>query len=660
MKKRLILILISSISILLSILIITSIIIGFEAYKFKTITNVILILLGIFLVCDIFLVLVSFLSLLRRYNKDYYKNNSLNYYMDNELSNFGVGIIIFDYKKRIIYESDFIKQVINGNSVGKKINEFLEFLDFSKISNTYFRKINGYSLEVVLIPHKNMVIFKDVSKESNLYNFYYDQRIVIGEAEIDNFQYYRSLLNEEQIFFMKASATKFLENMSKKYNFLYRQYAEGKYIIITYENSLNKMIFDQFKFLDELKFSLDKNIKNIQLTLSMGIASLFHNLPELLKTANYAIQLSQNRGGNQVTVIRKNQENLYFGSQTEIIVDTSRTKIKLISTRIKETLEQNNISNVFIYGHQISDLDALGSSFGLWYISNNIFNKNAYIVGKTYDRTTDNMIDSIKNDPLIKNIITPEKATQLIDQNSVILMTDVNDPLRTENRDFFKKVNFENIFVIDHHRVSTTLNYLNPLNAFIDSYASSASEIVVDIYRFLAQDKTMDTKIAQFLLNGIYTDTNKFRKATSSKTFDASSYLEKCGAQTVISSEYMKHTEESEVIIQKILKNIEEVKPGYYLAYLDEEMPSDTISITADEILKVYGRKASFVVGRIDEKQYKLSIRSIDTNIQLIAESLGGGGHFNSAAVISNEKLDLFLSNIRQAIISEKTINKEV
>ncbi|UUD36843.1 DHH family phosphoesterase [Mycoplasmopsis equigenitalium] len=656
MKKWLLWTLTASISVLLVTLMATAVAVGLEAYKVESITSSVLVFLWIFLITDVVFVLVGFIFLIKKYNRDYYKNNALNHYIDHELSDAGLGIIIFDYKKRIIYESDFIRNVLRKTSMGKKINELFDFLDFSKTANTYYKEINNYSLDIMLIPRKNMIIIKDISKESNLVKFYYDQRIVIGEVEIDNFQYYRSLLNEEQIFFMKASATKFLETMSKEFNFLYRQYADGKYIIITYEDSLNKMIENQFKFLEELQYNVDKNLKNIQLTLSIGIASLFHNLSELLEMANHALQLTQNRGGNQVTVVKNNQPNLYFGSQTEIVVDTSRTKVKLISTRLKETLEKKSVSDVFIYGHKISDLDALGSAFGLWYIATNIFNKKAYIIGKTYDKTSENMLKAMQGEALLDNLISPNKAHEMMDRNSVILMTDVNDPLRTENDDFFKKVNFENIFVIDHHRVSTTLNYLNSLNAFIDPYASSASEIVTDMYRFLVQEKDMDVKIAQLLLNGIYTDTNKFRKATSSKTFDASSYLEKNGAQTIISSEYMKHTEENEVIIRKIMDNLEEVRPGYFLAYLDQVMPSDTISIAADEILKVFGRKASFVVGKIDDKQYKLSIRSVDKNIQIIAEALGGGGHFNSAAVTTNEDLEVFLNNIRQAIASDKEI----
>jgi len=57
--------------------------------------------------------------------------------------------------------------------------------------------------------------------------------------------------------------------------------------------------------------------------------------------------------------------------------------------------------------------------------------------------------------------------------------------------------------------------------------------------------------------------------------------------------------------------------------------------------------------GRI-EKIYKLSARGIETNVQTIAEAVGGGGHFAAAAAVTKEPLSVFVENIRQAIIDKK------
>lgn len=611
-------------------------------------------LLCIFLVIDGATVISIIYMIVSQNSKTYLVSNSMNYHIDKVLADSGVGVIIYDYKKRVVYESDYVRNLIGKSTISKKVEVVFNFINFNQIDTVYWQKFDKSTVEVTLNQRQNMLTFKDVTQEANVARYYDEQRVVIGEIEIDNFQYYRSLLNEEQLFFMQTAATQFLEASAKEFNFLYRQYSSGKYMIIAYEESLNKMIENEFKFIEQIQDFYEGNNKSVKLTLSIGISSSYYNLSELLSVANNALQLTQNRGGNQVTVLRRSASNLYFGSQSEISVDTSRTKINMIASRISETLKHKKIDKAFVYGHQISDLDSIGSSFGLWNICQKVFGVKSYIVAESLDSTTQNMIEGMKkaNPELFKNIISDKKATEYMTKNSVVIMTDVNDPLRTEHEGYFKNINYENIFVIDHHRVADKMDFLNVLNTYVDPYASSASEIVTDIYQAVSKNSPLDTDIAQLLLNGIYTDTNKFRKATSSKTFDASSFLERQGAQTQIAFEFMKHNEESDQLIRKLVDNASEVSDGYFLSAQDIIMPSDTISIAADQILQVYGRKAAFVVAKINSDTYKLSIRSVNLNVQLIAESLGGGGHFNSAAVVSSESLAQFVDNIKQAIYS--------
>ncbi|TNK91629.1 hypothetical protein C4M98_06590, partial [Mycoplasmopsis pullorum] len=64
------------------------------------------------------------------------------------------------------------------------------------------------------------------------------------------------------------------------------------------------------------------------------------------------------------------------------------------------------------------------------------------------------------------------------------------------------------------------------------------------------------------------------------------------------------------------------------------------------------GRHASFVVAKLSgTNKYKLSARGMNTNVQVICEAVGGGGHFSTAAAVTNEPLDVFVDNIKQAIV---------
>jgi c-di-AMP phosphodiesterase-like protein len=98
-----------------------------------------------------------------------------------------------------------------------------------------------------------------------------------------------------------------------------------------------------------------------------------------------------------------------------------------------------------------------------------------------------------------------------------------------------------------------------------------------------------------------------------------------------------------------------EIKPGFFLSVYEKEVPEDIISIAADEMLRIEGRKATFVIAQLPgKKELKMSSRGIDTNVQIIAEAVGGGGHFSSSAATSKEPIKVFSDNLIHSIVSEK------
>ncbi|WP_261368950.1 DHHA1 domain-containing protein [Mycoplasma struthionis] len=216
----------------------------------------------------------------------------------------------------------------------------------------------------------------------------------------------------------------------------------------------------------------------------------------------------------------------------------------------------------------------------------------------------------------------------------------------------FKK---ENIIVLDHHRITKNPDFAYHENLYIDSFASSASEIVTEIIAITNNQDKIDELTAQLLLNGIYLDTNTFQKQTTAKTFNAASILQEWGAKILVSVNTLKMQEEVYKVVKELISSMQEVKPGYFLAYKNIETSTDIISMAADEILRVNGRKAVFVVAKLSgTKKCKMSARGINTNVQIIAEAVNGGGHYGTAAAETSEPIELFVDNIKQAIVSVK------
>lgn len=586
----------------------------------------------------------------------------MNFYVENLVSNLSIGILILDLHGNIIWTSKFIELRFGKKIINKSISTIISDLDLTK-KQSDFKKIvikDEFVYEARFHASEFIVTLKDITQEYTTTKFYEIERPVVGEIDIDNFQQYQSLLSEEELFLVQSAVINFFETLVKKYNFVYRQYLNSKFIIFTNKDVLNTMISNSFKDFNKLN-DIDV-IKNKRISLSIGFGTDSSNLRELLEMSKIGIQQSQSRGGNQITVISKNESPQYFGSNSVIAPLKSRTKIKIVAERFKSCLEKDSIENIIIYGHKVADLDALGAAYAIYEIAKS-YNKEVFIQNQSFDNTTKKAISKyIKSNSEI--FISPSKAVSLTTKKTMIVIVDCADESRVENSKIFFKAKSKNIFIFDHHRISKLNSIIDESNVYIESTASSTSEIITELISFCNYQNIISQKAIQLLLNGIYLDTLKFEKTTSSRTFVAASLLEEWGASPIEASSILKISESSNEIISKILSTLKEVKPGYWLAAYRDTVPSDVVSIAAEEILKIEGRKAAFVIAKQPKKTkfepdvFKLSARSIDINVQIIVEAVGGGGHFNSAAALSDgeakETFETFTSNVIQAIVSTK------
>ncbi|AWX69465.1 DHH family phosphoesterase [[Mycoplasma] anseris] len=580
----------------------------------------------------------------------YITNKSLNYYFEEQISNHGMGIIMFSDNGTIIWVSKFIENRFARNIIGKNIKSLLDIEEWSTSNLDFVLSKDKFDYEVHVSLERNIAIFKDITIQENLLKDYEKQRTVLGEINIDNIALYQSSMSEEELFKIYSSVVNMFDELAKKHDFIYRQYENGRFFIISNKETLNQFENLEFNFFEKLKEIKTDN--DIKITLSAGFSYGIYKFDTLDQLAKEAMLQSQTRGGDQVTVLTKNEKPRHYGSTSEIEVNISRTNVNYIAKLLIEKLKSKVITKVVIYGHINADLDALGSAYGVYSLAKG-FNKKAYIQNITFDDTTSRLLETAQYKNLENVFINPKQATKLNDENTLVVLVDTSDETRIENKQAFKNIQKENIVVLDHHRITSSPDYAFKKNTYIDSSASSASEIITEIIALTNSADKISETTAQLLLDGIYLDTNRFQKQTSSKTFHACSLLQNWGATTDLSVDSLKIDERIYHVVNQLLQNLQEVRPGYYLAYRDIEAPIDVISIASDEILRVQGRKAAFVVAKLPgTNKYKMSARGINTNVQIIAEAINGGGHFGAAAAVSDEPLELFVDNIKQAIVS--------
>ena len=579
---------------------------------------------------------------------------SFDYYIEKQISHSGIGAIIFDKNDEIIWISDFIKSRFNKKMIGKRISFISkDFEEKIKMGQTNFRfNHESFIFEINFIAKKRLIVFKDVTNESKILNQYIAEKLVIGELEIDDFQQLQVTLSEEEIFSTQNTVIQTLDKLSEDWNFIYRQYVNGKYIFFTNKEILDKFIERKFDFVEEIR---KKKIENGYLSVSIGIGYGTTNQKQLQDLAREGLKHSHARGGDQITLVEFNKKPIHYGSQFELRQSMSRVKISKIAKLFEEKLASKKITNVIIYGHKLADLDALGSSLGIQFLCN-IYGKKAHIGNITFDTTTQNVIKNNFSTKIVDTFIKKSQASRLTLSSTLVVIVDTSESGRIENEKAFLGTSKENIFIFDHHRAKSQPRNVMQQNIYIDSNASSTCEIIVEIISFISRRIKLSRFIAQMLLNGIFLDTSSFTKSVSARTYTAASFLESQGADSAIASEIMKVSEEASSYIKLILDNLQEIKPGYFLASYEGEVPDDYISMAADEILRTKKRKASFAIAKSPKSDniFKMSARGVETNVQKIAEQVGGGGHFNAAAATSKESLSVFIDNLRQAIVSEK------
>jgi len=130
-------------------------------------------------------------------------------------------------------------------------------------------------------------------------------------------------------------------------------------------------------------------------------------------------------------------------------------------------------------------------------------------------------------------------------------------------------------------------------------------------------------------------DTKSFTLRTGARTFDAASYLRAHGADTVLVQRFLKEDVDTYIKRSKLIENVHFYQGSIAIAKGTHDKYYDQVLIAqkADTLLTMEGVSASFVISYRSENMIGLSARSLgEINVQIIMESLGGGGHLTNAA----------------------------
>ena len=519
-------------------------------------------------------------------------------------------------------EADKIKEIVQDID-----DQGMQYLSVGQ--KKYAIKVDHKKKLLYFIDATSEVVAKTITRES---------RPVIGIISVDNYDDTTDLISDSSRTIINNFIATKIDAFSNKYNVYISRYNASRYYIYTNYLTLKQIMDDKFKFVNV--FREEATEINFSLTLSIGMSYGLENFSKIGKTALDNLELALVRGGDQV-VIKENintAKPIYFGGNSASHTQKSRTRARAIATALRTIVLESE--NVFVMGHKYPDMDALGAAVATKIFAN-MNDKEAFIV---YDEKqllpdVERAIAKLnESKDGFAHIIRMDTAYELKKSNSLLIMVDHSKTSQTMDYDFYKS--FDKVVVIDHHRRDDDFPK-NALLTYIESGASSASELVVEVLQYQNDQKQKMSKVeASIALAGISVDTQKFSKGTTARTFEAASFLRSQGADNnlikkFLATEFDKYKKINEIVLNAEFHDNIAIGIGLYRKMYDNV----TIAKAADTLLNMVGIDASFTIVNHENGYVAISARSSgDFNVQRIMEKFGGGGHFNNAAAQIYEK----------------------
>ncbi len=399
----------------------------------------------------------------------------------------------------------------------------------------------------------------------------------------------------------------------------------GRFLVLTDEAHIALAMQRRFEILDTIrKIKLGEHRSA---TISIGVGRGALTIADSELWARQALEMALGRGGDQVAVKQKDDAYEFFGGLSKGIEKRDKVRTRVIAATLCDHI---NISDtVFIMGHKSSDLDSIGAAIGMWSAITKGLNRSAFIVVNRTQSLAKQLIDSMDTAYEDRKIfITPSEAMLMVNQKSMLIVVDTHSQDFIESVELLNAVN--NVVIIDHHRMMVK-HISNAVVFYHEPYASSTSEMVTELVQYISEN-ALSRLEAEALLAGIMLDTKNFVFKTGVRTFEASAYLRRRGADTIEVKRMFSNTFGTYKAKYQLVSKAE-IHGNWAIVCAEEEFTDIRIASAqaADELLSIQGVDASFVIFPTGDV-INISARSLgDVNVQIVMEAIGGGGHLTMA-----------------------------
>jgi c-di-AMP phosphodiesterase-like protein len=561
-----------------------------------------------------------------------------------------VGFLSFDEQYTVDYTSEFFDE-FDFDWIGQRVTSIHPQLGqiLSGEVKSLVIDLEDATYEIKRV--NNTLFFKDISDLQVIQKELHDNAVVIGYIHFDNYEESTQYQEEHTIASIDASIRQPVIEWAKKKGMFLRRVKADRFLVVLNEKIFKTILEERFEILNHIREGSTK--LDLAISLSMAFAKGTSDFNELEELANQALELAQNRGGDQVAIKQVGKQTQYYGGTLVSNEKRNKVKVRVMAQSLKELIVKS--SNVIIVGHKEMDFDCIGSALAMSRICSAHHKASNIVTSGGIEKMMKTAFDQHQEHLQGRHTFVSEsQALSSLNENTLVIMMDHHLAEHSNGENIIKKA--KHICVIDHHRRGKDFTF-DPTLVYIESWSSSVVELISELMQYMGIRNFLSPIEATIMLTGMMVDTNRFRLKTSSRTYEAAAYLRSIGAEPSDADAFLKESFDEFELKTKVLHQARYLDYGVVLVPYDEDiLQRPTMSMVADQLLGISDIEASFVVARVSEHQVAVSARSRGKfNVQFILEKLGGGGHFTAAAV---QKEHMSVHDLAQLCIEE--INKYI
>ena len=473
-----------------------------------------------------------------------------------------------------------------------------------------------------------------------------DDSFAVALVDIDNYEDVIETVEDFSQSYITGLIDRSVRDYFNKNGAFTKKLEKDRYLSVFRHEDLELFKKDRFSLLEDVK-QIDVGNEN-NVTLSIGIGAGDNDYGKCYEVSKASLELALGRGGDQV-VLRDGGEVSYFGGKSEQIESNTRVKARVKAHALRKVIESKD--RVIVMAHKYADIDAFGSAIGMYCFARHL-GKEAFVVINEISPSVKPFYDRFASrEEYEGRLIKSNVAITKTDNDTVVIVTDVNRPEMTECPEILDMVNTRVVF--DHHRTNEN-PIKNVVLTHVDTTASSASEMVTEIMQFGSMDIKLKGFEADALYAGIVIDTDQFNTKAGPRTFEAAAFLRRNGADVLRVRKLLRTDMDEYRAVAYAVGHAEIFKETYAITdYFGAAggNPIEGAAKAANDLLDIAGVKASFALCTFGN-QVRISARSIDeVNVQLIMEKLGGGGHLGTAgAQIEGKTLEEVVQLLKDTI----------